>query len=180
MAAHALIVLFNFCLEVRPVAKHNNEQLTSVEKEVIADIRYRRRLPLGDPGRATLSDPVLLVRNFIEAKHASVQLHIGPIAQELGIELRTLERNFADRYGKDMRQHQVDVRLAFCKTMLRTYPITRIREIVDTLGYKEVRAFNQFFSDHMGQAPTKWAAEEQERMRQIKEIYARDGYLPES
>ncbi len=162
------------------MAKNTVEHLTPVEKKVIADIQSRRRLPPGDPGRATLDDPVLLVRNFIEAQHGSVQLHIGPIAKELGIELRTLERNFVDRYGKDVRQHQVDVRLAFCKAMLRTYPITRIREIVDTLGYKEVRAFNQFFRDHMEQAPTKWAAEEQERIKKIKELYARNGYLPES
>lgn len=136
-------------------------KVTSVEQEIIAEIRCRRGLPHGDPRRDPIDDPVRLIKDFLEIKHGNVQLHVQVIVREIGIELRTLERNFATRYGKNPREFQVEVRLEFALSLLAYFPKTSIGVIAGALGYTEVRAFNRFFKDHTGLSPTTWRSRDQ-------------------
>jgi AraC-like DNA-binding protein len=144
------------------VVKRLIKQLSSIEREVVADIQYRRGLPSEDPRRHPLDDPIELVHYFIEIKHGNVQLRARKIAEELGVELRRLERNFVARYGKNVRKHQVDARLEYTLSLLGFFPEGRIAAIADALGYTEVRDFNRFFRDHMHMSPTEWCRRDQE------------------
>lgn len=143
------------------MVKRWKRELTEIEEQVVADIRYWRQLPAGNPEREQLNDPVTLLHQLIEAKHANVQLHIRNIAEELGIELRTLERRFKAKYGKNLLRHQVDVRIEFACSLLGYFPEERIGAIAEALGYSEVRDFNRFFSDHKHMSPSEWRRRDQ-------------------
>ena len=158
----ALRTLLRFCLEEFSVARRLIKQKSSIEREVIAEIQYRRGLPPGDPRRDPLDDPVELINYFIESKHGNVQLRARVIAAEAGIEQRTLERNFLARYGKNVRARQVEVRLEFALSLLGFFPEKQIGKIAKSLGYTEVRDFNRFFRDHMHMSPTEWCRRDQE------------------
>jgi AraC-like DNA-binding protein len=158
----ALRTLLRVCLEEISVARRLIKQNSSIEREVIAEIQYRRGLPPGDPRRDPLDDPVELINYFIESKHGNVQMRARVIAAEAGIEQRTLERNFLARYGKNVRARQVEVRLEFALSLLGFFPEKQIGKIAKSLGYTEVRDFNRFFRDHMHMSPTEWCRRDQE------------------
>ncbi|WP_158792081.1 helix-turn-helix domain-containing protein [Granulicella sp. L60] len=143
------------------MAKRDDERLTDIEKEIIAEIRYWRSMPAGDPRREALSDPVTYLHQLIEARHANVQLHVKNILPALGISRRTFERKFKRKYGKNVREHIQEVRLETACSMLGYVPVELIGDIAERLGYTEIRDFNRFFSDHTHMSPTQWREREQ-------------------
>lgn len=160
-------ISLRFFLEGISVAKRAPKPLTAVEQEVIADIRARRELPPDHEGRRLLSDPVALVEHYIETRHGDAQLHVTAIVPEIGISMRTLQRKFVVTLERNVLQHQVHVRLAYCLSLLSNIPVTKdkIGGIARELGYTKVHAFNRFFQDHMHMSPSAWAREEQERIK---------------
>ncbi|WP_263357703.1 helix-turn-helix domain-containing protein [Acidicapsa ligni] len=165
--------LLRFSLGDALVAKHGDEELTEIEREIIAEIRYWRSMPQGDPRREDLSDPATFVYNLIERKHANVQLHVKRILPELGISLRTFERRFKKKYNKNVRDHIHEVRLETACSMLGYVHAELIGDIAVRLGYTEIRDFNRFFSDHTHMSPTNWR--EREQALTERDIHARDG-----
>jgi AraC-like DNA-binding protein len=144
-------------LEEIPVANHTPDTLSAVEKEIIAQIRDWRAAPGDDLRTILLTSPARLMRTFIVGSHGHVRLRFHPIANELGVAMRTLERTFVDEYGKTMLQCQVEARVAFSKFLLSTMPPTKISAIAHMLGYDEVRDFNRFFVKHVHETPSAWA-----------------------
>lgn len=135
-------------------------QLSAIEKEVIAEIRALRALP-GDGLHPTLvEDPARLVHHLILASHGNVQLRLRSIARELGVEMRTLERAFVGEYHMTMTKFQVETRLAFSRWLLSIFPATKISVIAAILGYHLVQDFNRFFKKHMHQSPSEWGQKE--------------------
>ena len=140
------------------------EELSAVEQEVIAEIRALRASKDNVVHSSLLDDPVRLIHHFIVTSHGHVALRVGPIAHELGVEMKTLQRNFVSTYKKTPIQCQVEVRLAFSKLLLSTFPPMKVSAIALMLGYKEVRDFNRFFRKRMHQRPSEWGRNERERI----------------
>lgn len=105
---------------------HVNEKLSGIEREVIAEIRALRTSPGSNLHAVLLDDPARFVHHCIVAYHGHVRLRIGPIARELGIEMRTLQRSFVDEYKMTPLQCQVGVRLTFSKWLLSIFRPTKI------------------------------------------------------
>ena len=143
------------------------EELSAVEQEVIAEIRALRTSKDNLLHARLLDDPARVMHHFILVNHGHVALRIGPIARELGVEMKTLQRNFVGAYSKTPRRCQVDVRLAFSKLLLSTSPPMKIAAIALMLGYREVRDFNRFFRKHMHQRPSEWGRNEREKIERV-------------
>ena len=108
------------------MASPGSQELSAVEQEVIAEIRALRASKENIVHSGLLSDPARLLHHFILTNHGHVALRVGPVARELGVEMKTLQRNFLSAYKMTPRQCQVDVRLAFAKLLLSTFPPTKI------------------------------------------------------
>ena len=139
-----------------------NETLSNIERDIIAEIRALRSSAVVALPPDILHSPAQLVHHFIRASHGNVRLRIRPIARELGIEMRTLQRLFANRYGKTMAKYQLNVRLEFSRWILTITPPTKISAIAALLGYQRVQDFNRFFRRHTGQSPLEWRSTQQE------------------
>jgi transcriptional regulator GlxA family with amidase domain len=146
------------------VASPGPQELSAVEREVIAEIRALRASKENIVHSGLLSDPARLLHHFILTNHGHVALRVGPVARELGVEMKTLQRNFVSAYKKTPQQCQVAVRLAFAKLLLSTFPPMKISAIALMLGYKEVRDFNRFFRKQMHQRPSEWGRNERDRI----------------
>ena len=156
------------------------EKLSAVEQEVIAEVRALRASKENVVHSGLLNDPARLLHHFILASHGHVALRVGPVARELGVEMKTLQRNFVSVYKKTPRQCQVDVRLAFAKLLLSTFPPMKISAIALMLGYKEVRDFNRFFRKQMHQRPSEWGRNERDRIEHAVGVTASEGDPPRS
>jgi transcriptional regulator GlxA family with amidase domain len=156
--------LLAFCPEGFTVKRLSTGSLSSIEKEVIDEIRALRASPGSVMPSTLLASPARCLHHFILASHGNVQLRIAIIARELGVEMRTLERAFLDEYKRTMVQCQVEVRLAFSQWLLGVFPPTKISAIAALLGYDRVQGFNRFFKKHMRKSPSAWGREERERI----------------
>ena len=156
------------------------EELSAVEREVIAEIRALRASKENVVHLGLLNDPARLLHHFILAHHGHVALRVEPVARQLGVEMKTMQRNFVSAYKTTPRQCQLDVRLAFAKLLLSTFPPTKISAIALMLGYKEVRDFNRFFRKHTHQRPSEWGRNERDRIERAVGNTAIDGKTPGS
>jgi transcriptional regulator GlxA family with amidase domain len=138
--------------------------LTAIETEVIREIRTLRASPEERIHAVLLESPARTTRHFILASHGNTQLRLATIAQELGVEMRTLERIFFDEYGQTMAECQITTRLAFSQSLLSIFPPTKISAVAAILGYKLVQDFNRFFKKHMHESPTEWSRKERARI----------------
>lgn len=132
------------------------ERLRNIEHDLILEIRTLRNSPDASLPATLLENPEQLIHHFIRASHGNVQVRIRPLARELGIEMRTLERLFAIRYQTTMAECQVSVRLEFSRWMLSISPPAKISVIAALLGYARVQEFNRFFRGHTGHSPIEW------------------------
>lgn len=161
------------------MTSRTTERLTAVEREVIGELRALRATPGDDLHGILFDDPARLMHHFILTYHGNVQIRVGPIAREIGVEMRTLERNFVAQYNKTPLQFQVDVRLSFSQWLLSIFPPTKISVIATILGYKEVRDFNRFFRKRMHQRPSEWGRIERERIeREVSATHEIDSLHP--
>lgn len=140
------------------------DKLSSIEREVVEEIRALRTSSESSGRGLGLRDPVRLVRHFTLRSHGSVQLRFSTLATELGVEMRTLERTFVARYQKTMMEFQSEIRLAFAKQLLSVSPPTKISAVAAILGYNAVQDFNRFFQRHVHQSPSAWGKKERERI----------------
>lgn len=162
------------------MASPGPQELSAVEQEVIAEIRALRASKENIVHCGLLSDPARLLHHFILTNHGHVALRVGPVARELGVEMKTLQRNFVRAYRKTPRQCQVEARLAFAKLLLSTFPPMKISAIALMLGYKEVRDFNRCFRKHMHQRPSEWGRNERDRIEREMRVTSSDGEPPRS
>jgi transcriptional regulator GlxA family with amidase domain len=138
-----------FFLEGSSLRSRPAESLTPLEREIIAEIRSMRSAPKSEFIALLLDSPAKLVNHFILASHGNVQLRFSAIASELGVEVRSLERAFADEYHVTMTQRQTRVRLDYSQWLLNIYPPHKISTVATILGYRLVQDFNRFFKKHM-------------------------------
>ena len=138
--------------------------LTAIENEVIREIRALRASPQGGIHASLLENPARTAHHFILNSHGSVQLRLATITQELGVEMRTLERFFYQEYHQTMSQCQVETRLAFSKSLLSIFPPSKIGSVAALLGYSAVQDFNRFFKKHMHESPSEWSRRELTRI----------------
>jgi AraC-like DNA-binding protein len=131
-------------------------ELSSVERQVIAEIRAMRASPDRDMHKAIIDDPASIMYHFIVTSRGHVDLHLAPIARELGAGMKKLQRTFKKKYKMSMMQCQLEARLNFSKYLLRIYPERKISSIASKIGYNEVRDFNHFFRNQTQQSPTEW------------------------
>jgi AraC-like DNA-binding protein len=130
--------------------------LSPIERLVVTQIRrFRASKYEGLP--VTLSrDPTQIMHHVIVASRGHVRLRLSPIAQELGADMRSLQREFGRRYKRSMLHFQIDARLNYSKYLLSSSPPQKVVVIAATLGYTEVRDFNYFFQRQVKQTPSEW------------------------
>jgi AraC-like DNA-binding protein len=143
----------------RPTGK-----LSTVESEVIREIRAMRALPEEGLNASLLASPARIARHFILDSHGNVQLRLATLARELGVEMRTLERTFFGEYRMTMAQFQSETRLAFSRWLLSIFAPTKISVVASILGYSVVQDFNRFFKKHMHESPLAWGRKERARI----------------
>lgn len=140
------------------------EDLSQLEREVIAEIRAMKTSTGTVHSARLLEHPAHLINHLILASHGSVQLRMFVMARELGIGMRTLERAFFREYRQTMAQCQTEARLSYSKSMLSTFPPTKVSVVAAVLGYGQLQDFNRFFRKHMRRSPSAWGIEERERI----------------
>jgi AraC-like DNA-binding protein len=148
--------------------------LSTIEHEVIAEIRALRASAGSGLFVRLLGNPAQLAHHFILDSHGNVQLRFSTIASELGVEMRTLERAFVGEYRMTMTQFQVEVRLAFSQLLLSVFPPTKVSAIAALLGYHLVQDFNRFFKKHMRQSPSEWSRKERAKIARAERATKRD------
>jgi AraC-like DNA-binding protein len=132
------------------------ERLSPAEKEAIAMIRALKNSADTAPTIALPKTQAQLMHQLILNYHGHVKLRFWPLAKELGVEMRTLERIFDHEFGKTMLQCQREARLEFSQSLLRMIPPTKLSVIANLLGYHEVRDFIRFFRRHTKNTPAVW------------------------
>jgi AraC-like DNA-binding protein len=151
-------------MEGTAVSRRSAGTLTAIETEVIREIRALRASPEERIHASLLESPARTARHFILASHGNVQLRLATIAQELGVEMRTLERIFLDEYHQTMAECQVKTRLAFSQSLLSIFPPTKISAVAAILGYNVVQDFNRFFKKYVHESPSEWSRKERARI----------------
>jgi AraC-like DNA-binding protein len=139
--------------------KVQTNNLFPIEKEAIAEIRAVRNASGSSPLRQ-LQMPAHFIHHLIVSTHGHVQLRIFPLAQEIGVEVRTLERSFRIAFGQTMSQCQADTRLTYAKWLLSMSTPIKIAAIASMLGYGRAQDFNRFFKKRMQRTPSEWAEAE--------------------
>jgi transcriptional regulator GlxA family with amidase domain len=137
---------------------------SAVEWRVVYEIRALRAEQIRSGTTGLLQDPIALVRHLIVLAHGSTKLRFEIIAEELGVELRTLERAFKSRFGMNMKRSAGETRLRFAQYLLATDPSHKISSIASILGYESHQAFIRFFRRRTAMTPARWA-EKQQRTR---------------
>ena len=138
--------------------------LSAIEKEVILEIRAMRASPGESLSASLLENPARTAHHFILDSHGNLQLRLATIARELGVEMRTLERIFFDEYHQTMVECQVETRLAFSRSLLSIFPLTKISAVAAMLGYNAVQDFNRFFKKQMHESPSEWSRKQRARI----------------
>jgi transcriptional regulator GlxA family with amidase domain len=151
-------------VEETAVSRRSAGTLTAIETVVIREIRALRASPQEPIHASLLESPARAVHHFILDSHGNVQLRLATIAQELGVEMRTLERIFFDEYHQTMAEYQAKTRLAFSQSLLSIFPPTKISAVAAILGYKVVQDFNRFFKKYMRVSPSEWSSKERARI----------------
>lgn len=147
-------------------------KLSPIVSQVIEEIRSWRSSPEDEFHQELLRHPARVMQHFILVHHGHVKLRFRPIARELGVEMRTLERAFIDEFGKSMFQSQIDARLAFAQTLLRWMPPPKISVVANLLGYDEARDFHYFFEKQTGETPSAWGRKEREKSKREARLVA--------
>jgi transcriptional regulator GlxA family with amidase domain len=156
------------------VAKRTPEVHSAFERDVVKQIRVWRASPGNELQVALINNPARFMHHLIMSSHGHVKLRFRPVARELGLAMRTLERAFVREYGKSMLRCQIETRIAFSQHLLRIMPPTKIIAIANLLGYDEVRDFNRFFERHMHETPSAWGRKERQRTRRIEDDPSRN------
>jgi transcriptional regulator GlxA family with amidase domain len=110
-----------------------------------------------------VEDQAALARHVILLAHGNVKLHFEIIAEELGVEVRTLERAFKARFGVSMKQSAGETRIQFAQYLLATDPLHKMSSIASLLGYESPQAFIRFFRQHTATTPARWADQQRSR-----------------
>lgn len=151
------------------MAKRVPEDLSPIEKQAIERIRALR-LSREKELSSIPQNPARAMHNIILTFHGHVKLRMTPLANELGVEMRTLERAFHVEIGKTMLQCQIDARLGLAQSLLSMMPPTKLSVIANLLGYDEIRDFARFFHRHMHETPSTWGRREREKTKKIERL----------
>ena len=149
-------------------------KLSTIEIEVIREIRAMRESPGDDLNASLLGSAARAAHHFILDSQGNVQLRLATIAREFGAEMRTIERAFFEEYRMTMIACQVETRLAYSKRLLSIFPPTKISTVAALLGYNAVQDFNRFFKKHMHQSPKEWSRKERARITRGEQRDTRD------
>jgi transcriptional regulator GlxA family with amidase domain len=147
------------------LARPIQEGPTAVERDAINLIRNLRATSGNTIHAALLASHAALARHLIQTYHGHVKLRFSTVAHAIGVEVRTLERSFARKYGITMCQYQAEVRLEYAQAFLRQIPPAKLSVITSELGYDEVRTFIAFFHTQTHQTPSQWSRDERARTR---------------
>jgi AraC-like DNA-binding protein len=135
--------------------------MSDAEWRVVREIRALRAEPRSMTSVELLQDHVSLTSHLIVLAHGSTKLRFEKLADELGVELRTLERTFKLRFGTNMKSFASETRLKFAQHILASDPLHKISAIASLLDYTSHQAFIRFFRKRTGTTPALWAYRQQ-------------------
>lgn len=145
--------------EISQVSSLRERGPSSIERQVIAEIRSLRNSSSQPVGQSLLAKPECLIHHLIQMVHGNIHMGIAPIARELGVGARTLERAFAREFGITMMEHRATIRLRYAQWMLSLEPSPKIAAVAASLGYEHIQDFTRFFQNRTGQSPSEWMKE---------------------
>jgi AraC-like DNA-binding protein len=145
-------------------------EMSRVEQDTIARINSLRHSAASGSPSPLLNQPAHLMHYLIRLAHGHVKLRLHPIAMELGVEERTLERMFFAEFGKSMQQYQIETRVEFAKYLLSMDPPHKIIVIANLLGYDQTRDFVRFFQNQVHETPSSWGRAERARLREAERL----------
>lgn len=149
------------------MATRLREELSSKEQKAIATIRAWRASPENKVHAHLLNNLAEAMHNLILGSGGNAQLEFAPIAAELGVSMRTLQRAFKRKYKKTMLDFQKETRLAAAKHMLGVMPPDKMSVIAGELGYTAAQDFTRFYEKLMHESPAKWAKRERKKAVRI-------------
>jgi transcriptional regulator GlxA family with amidase domain len=159
---HAVGFLYAHAI-VAPYKISDSRKLSNLEREVIMAIQSIRRSDDQALHALLYNDPARLMHHFILATHGHLELRFSYVADELAVEMRTLQRAFRESFKMSMQRCQIDARLSHAKKLLMADPPLKMSVIASLLGYRVTSSFIRFFEEHMNQSPSEWRGEEQSK-----------------
>ena len=118
---------------------------TTTEDTVRQATKHRRR--------AVFEEAV----QVIERKYAT-DLDLDALAREIATSRRQLQRVFAEVGGTSFREYLAKVRMRHAARLLREGAIP-VREVAQSVGYRQPAQFAKAFRRHTGVAPSDYRAE---------------------
>jgi two-component system response regulator YesN len=95
---------------------------------------------------------IRLVRRLIEEQYSDTNLHVGNLAQQVGLSSRHLSRLFKKNIGIGFREYLRTVRMNKAEELLKTTCLS-IKQVAAAVGYKYVSDFDQHFKMDYGLKP---------------------------
>ena len=141
----------------------SQDSLSEPERKLIDVIRDTRANPEDKLHAILLERPEEFMQYLINDSHGAVKLRLYVVAAELGVGMKTLQRNFAKKYKKAMVDFHLEARLDFAKFLLRVMRGEKMSVIAKHIGYDREPEFTRFFEKLMHEPPAKWAEREHRR-----------------
>jgi AraC-like DNA-binding protein len=98
------------------------------------------------------------VRNLIE-RNPHKNYSIDQLAEKVGLNRRTLTRNFRKKTGKSIKQHEIESKIGISMHIFRTKPTLTIKEVAYQLGFYDEFYFSHMFHRVVGVAPSAYKLE---------------------
>ena len=94
---------------------------------------------------------------IIEREYAT-ELDLDALARQIATSRRQLQRVFAEVGQTSFREHLAKVRMRHAARLLRE-GVTPVREVAQSVGYRQPAQFAKAFRRHLGVAPSDYRAE---------------------
>jgi AraC-like DNA-binding protein len=132
----------------RPFVTHNEELLTAIGAQLEGELQARTtRLDVGEQ-----------VKNTLKRSLAGKRPTIQPIARELGMSVRTLQRRLTDA-AITFQQLVEDTRRELARHYLKQSTV-ELNEAAFLLGYEDANSFFRAFHLWEGATPGEWRTRE--------------------
>lgn len=116
-----------------------------------------------------------LIPHILEYIHANYnrEISLGGIADELGLDIAYLSRQFKKGTGKNFMDYLINLRIERAKQMLLSLSGT-VQQIAENVGYVNTQSFIRIFKKHVGATPGQYRemqSVEQEKRLDTSKLY---------
>ncbi len=120
-------------------------------------MRRMKNAPMQRPSTVRLRSSLLAEANAIVEHEYASDLALDDIARRIASSRRQLQRAYAEIGRTTFREHLTRVRMARAAELLSTRGLT-VREVANSVGYRQPAQFAKAFRRHHGVAPSSLRA----------------------